>query len=98
MSTLLEFFDQEVQVQPPVVFSVLVIQRLNVHALAHRYPLIKEDHSFFCGESVHRVLDFDINLELHDFLQFPDVDVVTHVESEEETAHMSLGVNHLRVD
>ena len=43
-------------------------------------------------------MDFDINLELHDFLQFPDVDVVTHVESEEETANLSLGVNHLCVD
>ena len=41
---------------------------------------------------------FDIDLEFHDLLQFTDVDVIAHMESEEETADFPLGLDDFCID
>ena len=59
--------------------------------------MIEEHHSFFRSESFHWILYFDVDFELHYFLQLTDVDVVANVESEEETANESLCINDFSV-
>ena len=91
-------FDNEVQIEPTIWLSVVLVDASDILTLTDGNPLVEEDHAFFSRQSLDRVRYFAIDLELHNFTQLTDSDVIRDMEAEKETANYSLALNHLLID
>ena len=98
LKSLSHLFNDKVEIEPAVCFAILLVDAGYVLALADWDALVEKDNSLFSGESVDRVADFPVNLELHDLTQLPNSDIIRHMESKEETANFPLRLNHLLID
>ena len=66
--------------------------------LANAYSLVEEDDLLFRCESLQRICDLHVYLELDDFAQLADHYVIADMETEEELAEDALVLNDLIVD
>ena len=75
--------NQEVKVQPAVIFAPLHVQVAEPRIATHRRVVIKQHDTVLRHDLVVRVVDLRVQLELQDFLQVLDRQVLRDMESEE---------------
>ena len=92
------FFYDKVQVEPAIIFSLLVVELLHFCGIGDRNPVIEEYDSFSREQPLLVILQFCVNFEFHDFTQLTDRQVITHMKSEEEPSDQSLIIDHFHVN
>lgn len=77
---------------------LICVEILDFHCLTNTDALVEEDNFVLWSQSLQRVGDLYIDLELNDLTQLSHGNVIGDVESEEKLAEDLLIVNHLSVD
>ena len=95
---MLNFFNKEIKVKPPVRLSLSIVQILYVLTFTQGYRLVEEDYAFFLIQSLICILNFSIYFKFHDFRQFTNWKIIRDVKSKEETADQALIFNHFCID
>ena len=91
-------FDYEIKIEPPVFLSLVIVQSLNFRAFADGNSLVEKYDSFSIVESDWHVVDFCIYLELHNFRQFTNGEIIWNVKSEVELSDKALVVDYFGID